>query len=150
MPERATQTTVIEAPVEKIFGVLLDFDRYPEFFEAVKEVTVHERDEEGRPADVSFRTAAMGRSTRYRLRYDYSQAPNVMSWTLVEGDIMRQLDGHYRLTPLADDPSRTEVEYQLTVDLVIPLPGFVKRRAESMIMKAALPELKQRVESLAD
>ena len=42
-----------------------------------------------------------------------------------------------------------EVVYHLEVDLVVPLPGFVKRRAEAKIIRTALPELKARVESLA-
>jgi hypothetical protein len=36
--------------------------------------------------------------------------------------------------------------YHLTVELVVPLPGFVKRRAESKIMHNALRELKAHVE----
>jgi hypothetical protein len=46
----------------------------------------------------------------------------------------------------ADDPEATEVAYELAVDLIIPIPGFVKRRAEARIIKTALSELKARVE----
>jgi hypothetical protein len=35
----------------------------------------------------------------------------------------------------------------LTVDLTVPLPGFVKRRAEGRIMHTALKELKARAEA---
>ena len=42
----------------------------------------------------------------------------------------------------------TEITYRLSVDLVVPIPGFVKRRAESKIMATALRELRLRVESL--
>ena len=40
----------------------------------------------------------------------------------------------------------TEITYRLVVDLKVPLPGFVKRRAEGRIMGTALRELKARVE----
>jgi ribosome-associated toxin RatA of RatAB toxin-antitoxin module len=147
MAEQATERVTIAAPVQEVFETLIDFERYPEFFRDIKETTIDSVDDEGRGVEVTYRAAAMGRSTRYTLRYDYSDAPHVLPWKLVEGDIMRVLDGHYRLEPVADDPSSTEVEYQLAIELVLPLPGFVKRRGEAIIMKAALPELKARIEA---
>jgi hypothetical protein len=39
------------------------------------------------------------------------------------------------------------VVYELSVDLVLPIPGFVKRRAEARILKTALTDLKTLVES---
>jgi ribosome-associated toxin RatA of RatAB toxin-antitoxin module len=144
--DHATEHETIAASPADVFATLVDFARYPEFFKEIKEVQVNEVDAEGRGIDVTYRTAAMGRSTRYRLRYDYGEAPRKLSWVLVDGDIMRQLDGYYLLEPVDSDPQCTEVEYSLTVDLVTPLPGFVKRRAEGFILKAALPELKARLE----
>ena len=49
-----------------------------------------------------------------------------------------------RLAPSGD--GATEITYRLVVDLKVPLPGFVKRRAEGRIMGTALRELKVRVE----
>ena len=43
-----------------------------------------------------------------------------------------------------DPPGATDVTYDLTVELVVPLPGFVKRRAEQIMH--TLWELKARVE----
>ena len=40
------------------------------------------------------------------------------------------------------------MRYELEVELVVPLPGFVKRRAELKIMHTALRELKARVEAV--
>ena len=37
--------------------------------------------------------------------------------------------------------------YELAVELRVPLPGFIKRRAEGNIMHAAVRDLKARVES---
>jgi hypothetical protein len=70
----------------------------------------------------------------------------VLPWELVEGDIMRRLDGSYELRPVDGDPDKTDVVYQLVVDLVIPLPGFVKQRAEGRIMHTALRELRDHLE----
>ena len=78
------------------------------------------------------------------MRYDYSAAPDELSWRQVAGDLTRRLDGAYELASAGD--GQTEITYHLLVDLKVPLPGFVKRRAEGRIMGTALRELKARVE----
>ncbi len=65
----------------------------------------------------------------------------------MRGDLMRRLDREYEFAPVADDPDSTEVTYYLSVDLVVPLPGFVKRRAEVRILNT-VKELKARAESV--
>ena len=60
------------------------------------------------------------------------------------GDLTRRLDGAYELVPSGDGADRDHL--RLVVDLKVPLPGFVKRRAEGRIMGTALRELKARVE----
>lgn len=147
MADQATLTLEIAASTERILGVLLDFDAYPTWARDLKGVTVEARDAEGRGCEVTFRAAAMGRSTSYTLRYEYAEDPARIMWELVRGDIMRRLDGSYVLEPVPGHPDRTTVTYHLTVDLVIPLPAFVKRRAESRIIHTALRELRAHVET---
>ena len=143
MADQATETMEIAAPAEKILGVLREFDAYPTWARDLKGVTVDSRDEEGLGHEVTFRAAAMGRSTGYTLRYEHDD--HSLSWELVRGDIMRRLDGSYVLTP-GGSPGRTLVTYHLAVDLIVPLPGFVKRRAEQKIIHTALRELRAHVE----
>jgi len=145
MSEQAKEQIRIDASVESCFATLVDFASYPEWAGDLKEVTVVETDADNRAVVVEFRAAAMGRSTTYQLRYDYSAAPNRLGWELVEGDLPRELDGAYVLTAV-DGDSATDVVYELAIDLVYPIPGFVKRRAEGRIIKTALSELKARVE----
>ncbi|MDA2944314.1 MAG: SRPBCC family protein [Actinomycetota bacterium] len=139
MADRASDTIIIEAPLTRVWEIAADIERYPEWALDVKQVVVTEHDEEGRPFVVEFRASALGRSTHYTLRYDYSEAPNRLSWTMVSGDIQRNIDGAYVLADLGG--GRTEVRYDLSIDLVVPLPGFVKRRAERRILNA-IRELK--------
>ena len=149
MADQASQRLSIAASPQQLFDVITDFDHYTDWIRDLKAVEVVSRDEQGRAVEVRYRAAAMGRSTSYTLRYDYTDAPRTLSWRLVQGDIMRRLDGVYELVPVPDDPDRTDVVYHLTVELVVPLPGFVKRRAESKIMHNALRELKAHVEQPA-
>jgi len=143
LTDRATERIIIDAPPARCFEVALDFERYPEWAADIKDVKVLDRDDQGRGTRVSYRAAAMGRSAHYTLAYEYGEDPLSMRWVLEEGDIMRQLDGEYRFETAGDS---TEVTYELVVELVIPLLGFIKRRAESKIMGTALRELKRRVE----
>lgn len=143
MADQATETMEMAAPADRILGVLLDFEAYPGWARDLKGVTVDTRDDDGRGAEVTYRAAAMGRSTSYTLRYDHDG--DRLGWELVRGDIMRRLDGSYVLQPAADS-DRTLVTYHLAVELIVPLPGFVKRRAEQKIVHTALRELRAHVE----
>lgn len=145
MEEQVTERMVVQATPAHCYQVLTDFERYPEWAADIKAVTVDERDGSGRAVEVTFRAAAFGRSTSYTLRYDYSEAPTRLSWRQVKGDVTRRLDGSYEIAP-ADEGS-ADVTYHLVVDLKVPLPVFVKRRAEGRITYTALKELQARVES---
>lgn len=144
MEEQVSERLVIRGTQQQCFDVLTEFEHYPDWAADIKAVAVEERDSEGRAVLVTFRTAAFGRSTSYTLRYDYGEAPHTLRWVQVDGDLTRRLDGAYVLVPDGDDA--TEISYSLTVELKVPLPGFVKRRAEGRIIGTALRELKARVE----
>ena len=147
MAEQATERMVVSATPARCFEVSSDIEAYPQWASDIKEVTIESRDDEGRPELVTFRAAAFGRSTNYTLAYDYSEAPGVLSWVQTRGDITSKLDGRYVFAASSD--GRTEVTYHLEVEMKVPLPGFIKMRAQSRIMSIALRELKARVESKA-
>lgn len=143
MVESGSDVAVILAPLEKCFAIASDFEKYPQWASDVKEVKILTRDQQGRAQNVEFRASALGRSTHYTLAYDYSQAPKRLSWSLVEGDIMHAINGAYTFDAVQEG---TRTTYEMAVELVIPLPGFVKRRAEVRILHT-LKELKSRSES---
>ena len=145
MAEQATERMVVSASPARCFEVSSDIEAYPQWAADIKDVTIESRDDQGRPELVTFRAAAFGRSTSYTLAYDYSEAPEVLSWVQTRGDITAKLDGRYVFAPGRD--GHTEVTYHLEVEMKVPLPGFIKMRAQSRIMSIALRELKARVES---
>ncbi len=147
MTDTASERIRVDAPASRCWDVAVDFESYPEWLRDVKEVRVLQRDESGLGTRVEFRAAALGKSIRYVLEYDYSDAPRAFSWKFAEGDMLRMLDGSYRFEP--DGPTSTRVHYDLAVDLAVPLPGLVKRRAAGLIMGSALKELKRQVEAVA-
>ena len=144
MADRVTEHTTIAADPEVVLGVILDFPAYPAWATDLKSIEVLETDQDGRGTLVRYRAAGMGRSTSYTLGYDYSD-PSRVAWKLTDGDIVRKLDGHYEMHAA---PGGTAVTYELEAELIVPLPGFVKRRTQGRIMNSALHELKSRVEGL--
>ena len=143
MSETVHERIRIDADRDACIAVVLDFEAYPTWARDLKSVTVLERDAEGRAAKVEFRAAGMGKSFTYVLAYDYSAMPERLSWVLDHGDSLRSLDGTYRFE---SDGDATRVHYDLTVDVTIPLPGLIKRRAAGMITGTALRDLKKAVE----
>ena len=144
MAETASDTITIAAPPDEVWKIATDLERYPEWARDVKDVVITARDGDGRPSQVEFRTSALGRSTHYTLLYDYSQAPEALSWKMIKGDIERAIDGAYHFR--ADGEGGTYVRYDLAIELATPLPGFVKRRAEVRILNT-IRELKARAEA---
>ncbi len=144
MAETATEIITIDAPPERVWQIAVDIANYPSWAHDIKDVTVHRTDEAGRPSEVEFRASALGRSTHYTLEYDYESAPKQLGWKMLRGDIQRSIDGVFTFEPTAS--GGTLVRYDLAIDLAVPLPGFVKRRAEVRILNT-VRELKARAEA---
>ena len=81
---------------------------------------------------------------RYQLAYEWTSDQRV-EWKLTKGRLMRSQHGAYTLE---EDPDGfgTLVTYELSVDLNIPLPSALRRKAEQIILETALAALKRRVE----
>jgi ribosome-associated toxin RatA of RatAB toxin-antitoxin module len=145
--DQATQRTTIMASPQRCFDVAVDFEHYPVWARDIRKARILSRDRDGRAVDVEYWVKAMGRSTTYTLRYFYGSDPLRLAWRLQRGDATTRLDGEYTFVAVGGESDTTEVSYQLTVELAVPLTGFVKRRAESRIMQTALDELKAHVEA---
>lgn len=146
MTQRATETVSVNASPETVYAVVTDFEHYVDWVSEMKKIDVLERDAEGRPLEVEFRAAAFGRSTTYALRYDYSRAPEVLTWHQTHGDLTSFLSGQYRFE---DHEGTTRLTYDLEVELRVPIPNFVRSRAATRIQDQALRELKARCEQRA-
>jgi hypothetical protein len=143
MADEAHEEIHVEADPARCFAVAVAFEEYPTWAEDVREATVLARDAEGRGKRVQYRAAALGRTILYVLDYEFADAPSAFSWKLVKGEMLRALEGRYQFVP---EGTGTRVGYDLRVDLAVPLPGVVKRRASALIVGAALRDLKRTVE----
>ncbi|MEO3871483.1 SRPBCC family protein [Nonomuraea sp. B12E4] len=143
MADRTTSSTTISADRAEVMAVIADFPSYPEWAGQVKSAEVLTTDADGRPETVRFALDAGMISDTYTLGYTW-QAGDGVSWQVVEpGKMVAELRGSYRLT---ETGSGTDVTYELTVDLSVPMIGMIKRKAEKVIVDTALKGLKKRVE----
>ena len=145
MPDQSTQSIDIAAEPAAVMAVIADFDNYPTWAGSVKKAEVLETGRDGRAKRVAFALSAGPVQDRYELEYVWTGDRSV-EWNLVSGQMMRAQQGRYLLEPTA---TGTHVTYWLSVDLVIPMLGLLKRKAERVVMDQALHELKKRVEGLA-
>jgi uncharacterized membrane protein len=143
MADKVKDSIDVEATVDEIFEVATDFEAYPKWNSDIKKVEVRETNADGYPTKVWFEVDAKIKTVRYTLGYDYSQAPDSFSWSLLEGDV-KELSGSYSFDEFDDV---TEVTYETHVDPGFPVPGFLKRQAQKTIARGALHDLKKRVES---
>jgi hypothetical protein len=144
VPEQSTQWIEIDATPAQIMAVIADFDTYPAWTDAIKRADVVEAGPDGRAVKVDFELDALGFTERYQNVYEWDGDERV-EWKLTKGRLMRAQQGSYTLE--ADpDGFGTLVTYELSVDLNLPLPAAVRRKAEQMIIDTALSELKNRVE----
>ena len=144
MPEQTTSSILIDAAPAVVMGVIADFEAYPSWAQGVKKAEPVKGGE--RPEQVYFELDASPIKDAYTLAYDWDGDDGV-SWSLVEGKMLKAMDGAYLLEDRGD--GSTEVTYRLAVDISIPMIGMLKRKAEKVIIDTALKGLKKRVESLA-
>jgi ribosome-associated toxin RatA of RatAB toxin-antitoxin module len=146
MADQTTSSIVVDAEPASVMAVIADFPAYPVWAQGVNKAEVVQPDDSGgRAKQVHFEIEATPIKDSYTLEYDWHGDSSV-SWTLVKGQMMKAIDGRYDLEALPG--GRTDVTYTLAVDLAIPMIGMLKRKAEKVIIDAALKGLKKRVESL--
>lgn len=146
MADSSTQSIIIGASPDRVAAVICDFPSYPEWAEAVRRAEVIEEYEDGYASQVRFMLDAGVMADEYVLAYEYAEDISRIEWHLVAPSKMqRSQRGSYDLAGNPD--GTTTVTYTLEVELSVAMLGMFRRKAEKMIMDAALKQLKRRVEA---
>ena len=132
MAEQTTSSIVVDAAPASVMAVIADFPAYPDWAQGMHKAEVLETFPDGRAKDVHFEIAEGPIKDTYTLTYDWHGDESV-DWSLVQGKMLKKLDGTYRLSPRGDS---TEVTYQLEVELGIPMIGMLRRKAEKVDRKS--------------
>ena len=137
---KLTVGRTIAASARSGWDILVDLESLTEWSSAHQKVEVLERDDEGRPSKSRQVVKVVGVSDEQVL--DYTVHDDGVSWTLVSSKQQRAQIGHYTLTP---DGDATKVHFELTVDPLVPLPGFLIRRGAKGLMDTATDGLRKQV-----
>ena len=146
MASSATREIVIEAPPERVFDVIADYDRYPEFVPAVKSCRPRR---EGNVVEVEFEVDLGVKRIHYTLRH-VEERPRSVRWSLVSSDWMKVSNGAWNLEPQPGE--RTRAIYTVEVQISKPplIPQKLVDRITDELTRVQLPRtleaFKQRAE----
>lgn len=143
MSEKSSSTIVIDAPLADVQAALFDIATYPEWLTSIKEADVLEKDDQGRAIKAKLAIDAGMMKDRVTLDYDWSAAPAILSFSMDDADLLTQMDGTYFIKALDEDS--TQVTYELTVAVSLPVPSMMITKAQQQTIDAALKELAARV-----
>jgi ribosome-associated toxin RatA of RatAB toxin-antitoxin module len=135
-----SREVVIEASPEEILDVIADVESTPTWSPQYQTAEILEAYDNGRPRRVKMKIKTAGISDEQVV--DYTWADDSVSWTLVSAGQLKAQDASYTLTP---DGDKTKVKFDITIDLSIPLPGFVLKRVMKGAMETATDGLRKQV-----
>ena len=137
----AIQSIVINAPVEKVFSVVSDYERYPEFLSEVKRVSTSDRS--GNRVKVHYEVDVIKR-IKYTLELS-EEPPRRVSWSFVEGEVMRDNRGAWLLESVGDHQTKATYSIEMALGPLVP-KAIVKALVGTSLPKM-LEAFKKRAES---
>ena len=127
----ASRSIVVDVPPEKLFDVIVDYDRYPEFLPEVKEARSKARN--GNAVDVDY-VADIVKRIHYTLHH-VEERPRAVRWTFVKGELMRDNHGSWTLEPTLEGKTRATYTIEVGVGPLVP------RSIVNMLVDQSLPKL---------
>ena len=127
----ATKAILIEAPIEKVFGIITDYEKYVEFLPEVKKIEISGRS--GNQVDVHHEVAMVA-TVRYTLRLTEDK-PSRVSWSLVKGEFMRQNQGSWVLESQGDARTQATYSIEMTFGPLVP------RAVVNALVETSLPKM---------
>lgn len=141
-----SSTAEIGAPIGRVWALVEDVEKAPEWQGGLKALRAVERDEQGRAALCESESDAKVRSVKSTVRFTYA-GPTKLTWRQEKGEL-KSVDGSWTLEALGDD--RTRATYDLQVDLGrmlgIVIRGPLVDLLRGMLVSARAGELKRALE----
>jgi hypothetical protein len=144
MSEFSSSTVTIDLSIAEVGATLFAVESYPEWSRAFKKVDVLATDDQGRATKAKLTVDAGAVKDVVTLDFDWSQAPNKVTFSLDDANILTKMDGAYLLKSLGEDS--TSVTYELSVGLSMPIPAMMIAKQEKSTIDSALKQLKEHLE----
>lgn len=144
MSDLSSGTIIIDAPIGEVQGALFELAKYPEWSTSIKSVEVITSDEQGRLTTGKFVIDAGMMKDKVTLDYDWSETPAKLSFSFNDADLLTGMEGSYSIKKI--DEETTEVTYEMGVEISMPIPAMMRKKAEQATIDQALQQLKSHLE----
>ncbi|MBS2032637.1 MAG: SRPBCC family protein [Deltaproteobacteria bacterium] len=139
---KAERSIEINAPIETVWKVITDYERYPEFLADAKRMVIRNRSASG--VEVENEISVVGTSVKYTLRM-VENAPKSVSWSLVSGAFMKSNDGSWKLESIS--PERTKATYSIDIGVGLLVPKTIINALVDTGLPKMLDQFRGRAES---
>ena len=144
MSNPTTSTVTISAAADDVRAVLFDIEKYPTWSTTFKSVTVQASNGDGRVTKAKLSVDAGALKDKPTLNYDWSGYPDRVEFSLEDADLLTDMSGAFIIK---DNGDETEVTFELTVALSMPVPEMMRTKAEKSTIDLALKQLKEKLEN---
>jgi coenzyme Q-binding protein COQ10 len=141
----ARNEVVVGVPPDRLWDVIVDWDRYPEFLPELKEVVVHRAAHDG--YDVTFEVSLIKR-IRYRLRFR-ADPPHTLAWEMVEGNLLTRNSGAWTLRAEGAEGGATRAVYEVDIEVGQYVPRAILTKLVTVSLPRMLAQFKERAEAAA-
>ena len=137
----AQRTITINAPVEKCWSVISDYERYPEFLPEVKKIRTLNR--RGNEVDVQYE-AEVVKVIKYTVHMK-EEGPKKLSWSFIDGEFMKDNKGGWVLED--GGGGTTKATYSIAVEVGMLVPKTIINALVDTQLPKLLENFKKRIES---
>ena len=144
MSNPTSSTVSIAASADDVRAVLFDIANFPTWSTSFKSVTVLASNGDGRPTQAKLSVDAGALKDKPTLNFDWSAYPDRVDYSLEDADLLTDMTGSYIVK---DNGDETEVTFELTVALSMPVPEMMRTKAEKATIDLTLKQLKEKLEN---
>ena len=129
---QAEQEKEYDVDASKYFQAVSQYEKYPEFVEGMKKVSVSRN---GSEIVGNYELSMMSKDMSYELKIKEDPAAGTVNWVLSKSDFFKTNTGAWKIT--AAGPGKCKVSYSLDVEFNFSVPGFILKG----LIKSTLPTM---------
>jgi coenzyme Q-binding protein COQ10 len=130
-----TKEVLVEASVDRVYDIIVDYERYPEFVPGIRACRILSARGE---KHVQYELDLGVKRIRYVLRHD-EQRPRKVAWSLVSGDMLKVSNGSWELSA---NKEQTRAVYSVEIQISRPplVPQALVDRVSDELTRVQLPK----------
>ena len=133
MAETVSLERIVKAPVERVFALARQVERFPEWLDYVTAIRVQARSDDGRVVVSEWEASVplLGLKARWVERDEWDEAEKKCRFTLQEGDLDRY-EGEWLFSP---HPEGTHMRLTITYEYRVPIGGALVQQLVRKIVE---------------